>query len=111
MTVTAYLGTVAAICTTGAFIPQIVKLRKQGGKDLSYQMLFVYLTGSAAVADLRHSDPCSRGDLGECPVGGDGADLYYSEGESAGESTEAGVAAARFAGFDGIGIAKTSHCR
>jgi 5'(3')-deoxyribonucleotidase/uncharacterized protein with PQ loop repeat len=45
MTVTAYIGTVAAICTTGAFIPQIVKLRKQGGKDLSYQMLFVYLTG------------------------------------------------------------------
>ena len=45
MSVTAYIGTVAAICTTGAFIPQIVKLRKQGGKDLSYSMLFLYLTG------------------------------------------------------------------
>lgn len=45
MSFTGYLGTVAAICTTGAFIPQIVKLRKQGGKDLSYSMLFLYLTG------------------------------------------------------------------
>jgi 5'(3')-deoxyribonucleotidase/uncharacterized protein with PQ loop repeat len=45
MTLTAYLGTVAAFCTTVAFVPQIVKLRKQGGEDLSYQMLFLYLTG------------------------------------------------------------------
>ena len=45
MTVTAYIGTVAAFCTTVAFVPQIVKLRKQGGKDLSYQMLFLYLSG------------------------------------------------------------------
>jgi 5'(3')-deoxyribonucleotidase/uncharacterized protein with PQ loop repeat len=45
MTVTAYIGTVAAFCTTAAFVPQIVKLRKQGGEDLSYQMLFLYLTG------------------------------------------------------------------
>jgi 5'-nucleotidase len=45
MTVTGYIGTVAAFCTTVAFVPQIVKLRKQGGKDLSYQMLFLYLTG------------------------------------------------------------------
>ena len=28
-----------------AFVPQIVKLRKQGGEDLSYQMLFLYLSG------------------------------------------------------------------
>jgi 5'(3')-deoxyribonucleotidase/uncharacterized protein with PQ loop repeat len=45
MTVTAYIGTVAAFCTTAAFIPQIAKLRKQGGKDLSYPMLFLYLGG------------------------------------------------------------------
>lgn len=45
MTGTAFVGTLAAVCTTGAFIPQIIKLRKQGGKDLSYQMLFLYLTG------------------------------------------------------------------
>jgi 5'-nucleotidase len=45
MSVTAYIGMVAAFCTTVAFVPQIVKLRKQGGEDLSYQMLFLYLTG------------------------------------------------------------------
>lgn len=45
MSVTAYLGIVAAICTTGAFVPQIVRLRKQGGEGLSYSMLFLYLTG------------------------------------------------------------------
>jgi 5'(3')-deoxyribonucleotidase/uncharacterized protein with PQ loop repeat len=45
MSVTAYIGMVAAFCTTVAFVPQIVKLRKQGGEDLSYSMLFLYLTG------------------------------------------------------------------
>jgi|KBSMisStandDraft_5_1062788.scaffolds.fasta_scaffold05595_8 5'(3')-deoxyribonucleotidase/uncharacterized protein with PQ loop repeat len=45
MSLTAIIGIVAAICTTGAFIPQIVKLRKQGGEDLSFFMLFLYLTG------------------------------------------------------------------
>jgi 5'(3')-deoxyribonucleotidase/uncharacterized protein with PQ loop repeat len=45
MSLTAYIGIVAALCTTVAFVPQIVKLRKQGGEDLSYQMLFLYLTG------------------------------------------------------------------
>lgn len=39
------IGTLAAICTTGAFIPQIVKIRKQGGEDLSYLMLAVYFVG------------------------------------------------------------------
>src|SRR6476646_7258125 len=45
MSLTAIIGIIAAICTTGAFIPQIVKLRKQGGEDLSFFMLFLYLTG------------------------------------------------------------------
>jgi 5'-nucleotidase len=45
MSVTGYIGIVAAFCTTVAFVPQIVKLRKQGGEDLSYSMLFLYLTG------------------------------------------------------------------
>ncbi len=45
MSVTGYLGIAAAVCTTVAFVPQIVKLRKQGGEDLSYSMLFLYLTG------------------------------------------------------------------
>jgi MtN3 and saliva related transmembrane protein len=39
------IGTIAAICTTGAFVPQILKIRKQGGDDLSYAMLGVYLIG------------------------------------------------------------------
>jgi len=45
MSVTGYLGIVAAFCTTVAFVPQIVKLRKQGGKDLSYPTLFLYMVG------------------------------------------------------------------
>lgn len=39
------IGTIAAICTTGAFVPQILKIRKQGGDDLSYAMLGVYFAG------------------------------------------------------------------
>jgi len=39
------VGTIAAICTTVAFVPQILKIRRQGGNDLSYPMLFLYLTG------------------------------------------------------------------
>jgi MtN3 and saliva related transmembrane protein len=42
----ATIGSAAAVCTTGAFIPQIIKIRRQGGEDLSYPMLFVYLTGT-----------------------------------------------------------------
>jgi 5'-nucleotidase len=45
MSLVAILGTLAAICTTGAFVPQIVKIHKQGGEDLSYGMLGVYLVG------------------------------------------------------------------
>jgi 5'(3')-deoxyribonucleotidase/uncharacterized protein with PQ loop repeat len=45
MSVTGTIGTIAAFCTTVAFVPQIVKLRKHGGQDLSYSMLFLYLTG------------------------------------------------------------------
>lgn len=45
MTLTGAVGTIAAICTTGAFVPQIIKIRKQGGEDVSYLMLFVYLIG------------------------------------------------------------------
>jgi MtN3 and saliva related transmembrane protein len=41
------VGTIAAICTTGAFVPQIVKIRKQGGEDLSWAMLGVYFIGVA----------------------------------------------------------------
>ena len=41
-----YVGTVAAIATTSSFIPQVIKIRKQGGEDLSYPMLFLYLCGT-----------------------------------------------------------------
>jgi 5'(3')-deoxyribonucleotidase/uncharacterized protein with PQ loop repeat len=45
MSALAVIGILAAFCTTVAFIPQILKLRKQGGEDLSYSMLFLYLAG------------------------------------------------------------------
>ena len=45
MGILSHVGTLAAVCTTGAFIPQIIKIKKQGGDDLSYAMLFFYLTG------------------------------------------------------------------
>ena len=39
------LGGVAGFCTTFAFVPQLVKIYKQGGRDLSYGMLSLYLSG------------------------------------------------------------------
>lgn len=45
MDIMSHVGTAAALCTTGAFIPQIVKIKKRGGADLSYAMLLFYLTG------------------------------------------------------------------
>ena len=45
MGITGLVGAIAAVCTTGAFLPQIVKIRRQGGEDLSYSMLVVYLVG------------------------------------------------------------------
>ncbi|HTR48376.1 MAG TPA: PQ-loop repeat-containing protein [Verrucomicrobiae bacterium] len=45
MSLLGIIGTIAAICTTVAFVPQILKIRRQGGNDLSYPMLFLYLTG------------------------------------------------------------------
>jgi len=41
-----WIGIFAAACTTLSFVPQIVKIRKQGGADLSYYMLFIYLSGT-----------------------------------------------------------------
>ena len=45
--VTALIGGAAALCTTLSFVPQLVKIRKQGGRDLSYGMLLLYLVGLA----------------------------------------------------------------
>jgi len=39
------LGAVAGFCTTFAYVPQLVKIYKQGGRDLSYGMLSLYLGG------------------------------------------------------------------
>ena len=43
--VTALIGGAAALCTTMSFVPQLVKIRRQGGRDLSYSMLLLYLLG------------------------------------------------------------------
>ncbi len=39
------LGTVAATSSTVAFVPQIAKIWKTGGKDVSYYMLSLYIAG------------------------------------------------------------------
>lgn len=39
------LGALAGFFTTFAFVPQLVKIHKQGGRDLSYGMLSLYLGG------------------------------------------------------------------
>jgi MtN3 and saliva related transmembrane protein len=40
------VGTVAGLCTTFAFVPQVIKIWKQGARDLSYGMLSLYLIGA-----------------------------------------------------------------
>jgi MtN3 and saliva related transmembrane protein len=40
-----FIGAVAGFCTTFAFVPQLLKIYKQGGRDLSYGMLSLYLGG------------------------------------------------------------------
>ena len=42
---TTILGTVAAISSTVAFVPQITKIWKTGGKDVSFHMLSLYVAG------------------------------------------------------------------
>lgn len=41
----AILGTVAAILSTVAFVPQIIKIWRTGGKDVSFFMLSLYVAG------------------------------------------------------------------
>jgi MtN3 and saliva related transmembrane protein len=38
-------GTAAGFCTTVSFVPQVIKIWRQGGRDLSYGMLSLYLIG------------------------------------------------------------------
>src|SRR6202171_3179718 len=40
------LGSVGGFCTTFAYVPQVIKIWKQGGRDLSYGMLGLYLVGA-----------------------------------------------------------------
>jgi uncharacterized protein with PQ loop repeat len=42
---TTLIGSAAAVCTTLSFVPQLVKIRQQGGRDLSDGMLLLYLAG------------------------------------------------------------------
>jgi 5'(3')-deoxyribonucleotidase/uncharacterized protein with PQ loop repeat len=39
------VGSVAAVLTTGAFVPQILRTWRLGGRDLSYGLLVLYLAG------------------------------------------------------------------
>jgi MtN3 and saliva related transmembrane protein len=39
------VGTVGGCCTTFAFVPQVIKIWHQGGRDLSWAMLSLYLFG------------------------------------------------------------------
>ena len=39
------MGLVAAICTTTAFLPQLIRTWRTGGHDLSYYMLAIFLLG------------------------------------------------------------------
>ena len=41
----AVLGTAAGFCTTVSFVPQIIKIWRQGGRDVSYGMLTLFLAG------------------------------------------------------------------
>ena len=40
------VGSLGGVCTTFAFVPQVLKIWKQGGRDLSYGMLALYLIGA-----------------------------------------------------------------
>lgn len=41
----AVVGSCAGFCTTVAFVPQVWRIWKQGGNDLSYAMLLLYILG------------------------------------------------------------------
>lgn len=45
MSWSALIGTAAALSTTLSFLPQLVKVKRQGGRDLSWSMLSMYLGG------------------------------------------------------------------
>ena len=60
------LGTAAAIIGTITFVPQVIKVWKQGGRDLSYLMLLFYWTAVvlwAIYGVLRHDIPLIAANL------------------------------------------------
>jgi MtN3 and saliva related transmembrane protein len=64
--VTDGIGTAAAIIGTITFIPQVIKVAKQGGRDLSYLMLLFYWTAVvlwAIYGFFRHDIPLIAANL------------------------------------------------
>jgi 5'(3')-deoxyribonucleotidase/uncharacterized protein with PQ loop repeat len=43
----ALVGTAATLCTTLGFVPQLLRVRRYGGRDLSWTMLSMFLAGMA----------------------------------------------------------------
>jgi MtN3 and saliva related transmembrane protein len=39
-------GSLGGFCTTLAFVPQVIKMWRQGGRDVSYAMLALYFAGA-----------------------------------------------------------------
>src|SRR5689334_10960090 len=46
MSWSAAIGTVGGICSAMSFLPQMLKVRRQGGRDLSMAMLALLLSGA-----------------------------------------------------------------
>lgn len=64
--VTDGIGTAAAVIGTITFIPQVLKVWKQGGRDLSYLMLLFYCTAVVLwciYGALRHDIPLVAANL------------------------------------------------
>lgn len=60
------IGTVAAVIGTITFVPQVIKVSKQGGRDLSWLMLFFYWTAVvlwSVYGILRHDKPLVAANL------------------------------------------------
>jgi len=77
----ACVGTVAAVLTTGAFLPQLIKVKKQGGADLSAGMLWLYLVGQAlwlAYGLLNHAGAVIGANIASIGLVGAVAGLKYT---------------------------------
>ena len=86
------LGAIAGFCTTFAFVPQIVKIHKQGGRDLSYGMLAFYLVGVLLWLGLRRDAAVTFGDPDKY------GDIAADRGGDSDESVERKTGPSRAAG-------------